>query len=140
MVFFFLKVIIFFRKKKKFKGFLKFIGIILLIVLLGMVFMFVKGMCDVNNGKLYYSFVIIEDFKGKDVVDGINILILGSDKCVSERFIDVRIDIIMVVNVGNKDNKVKMVSFMWDFLVNIFNYSMEGYYDMKLNVFFNLGE
>ncbi|MFS5181120.1 LCP family protein [Streptococcus agalactiae] len=128
------------RKKKKFKGFLKFIGIILLIVLSGMVFMFVKGMRDVNNGKSHYSPAIIEDFKGKDAVDGTNILILGSDKRVSERSTDARTDTIMVANVGNKDNKVKMVSFMRDLLVNIPNYSTEGYYDMKLNASFNLGE
>ena len=61
----------------------------------------------------------LEVFHGQDTKDGVNILILGSDQRVSQESTDARTDSIMVVNVGNKEGKIKMVSFMRDTLVNI---------------------
>ena len=52
----------------------------------------------------------------------------------------------MVVNVNNKDGKIKMVSFMRDTLVHIDGVSQQtdpdysDYYDQKLNTAFTIGE
>ena len=52
----------------------------------------------------------------------------------------------MVVNVNNKEGKIKMVSFMRDTLVHIDGVSQQnipeydGYYDQKLNTAFTIGE
>ena len=70
-----------------------------------------------------------------------DLLILGSDQRVSQESTDARTDSIMVVNVGNKEGKVKMVSFMRDTLVNIKGASETDYsQDLKLNTAFNIGE
>ena len=66
-----------------------------------------------------FTIAIVETFNGKDTKDGVNILILGSDQRVSQESTDARTDSIIVVNVGNKEGKIKMVSFMRDTLVNI---------------------
>lgn len=129
------------RSKKGFKRVLKWAGLLLLVLMAGMLFMFFKGRSDVTSSKGNYSPAVKEKFSGKDAKDGTNILVLGSDQRVTEQSTDARTDTIMVVNVGNKDHKVKMVSFMRDTLVNIPGYSAgDGYYDLKLNTAFNLGE
>ena len=93
-----------------------------------------------NNGKSYQP-AVVETFNGKDTKDGVNILILGSDQRVSQDSTDARTDSIMVVNVGNKEGKIKMVSFMRDTLVNIKGASETDYsQDLKLNTAFNIGE
>lgn len=75
-----------------------------------------------------------EVFNGVDTANGTNILILGTDGRVGESSDETRTDTIMVLNVNNKDKKVKLVSFMRDTLVNI-----EGY-EYKLNAAYTLGE
>ena len=111
--------------------------------MIAMAYQFYKG-TDLsaagNNGKSYQP-AIVETFNGKDTKDGVNILILGSDQRVSQESTDARTDSIMVVNVGNKEGKVKMVSFMRDTLVNIKGASETDYsQDLKLNTAFNIGE
>lgn len=111
--------------------------------MIAMAYQFYKG-TDLsaagNNGKSYQP-AVVETFNGKDTKDGVNILILGSDQRVSQDSTDARTDSIMVVNVGNKEGKIKMVSFMRDTLVNIKGASETDYsQDLKLNTAFNIGE
>ncbi|MGT2932946.1 LCP family protein [Streptococcus catagoni] len=129
------------KRKRSVKKVLKFLGFLLLLVFMGIVFMFVKGMFDASGNNKNYQPAVKEKFNGTDTTDGTNILVLGSDKRVTQNATDARTDTIMVVNVGNKDKKIKMVSFMRDTLVNIPGYSYDNYnYDLKLNSSFNLGE
>ena len=135
------------KKKRKLKKVVKLVlrclslGIVFLV--LAMAYQFYKG-TDLsaagNNGKTYQP-ALVETFNGKDTKDGVNILILGSDQRVSQESTDARTDSIMVVNVGNKEGKIKMVSFMRDTLVNIKGASETDYsQDLKLNTAFNIGE
>ena len=80
---------------------------------------------------------VTETFNGEDSDDGTNILILGSDQRVTQGSSDARTDTIMVMNIGNSDGKIKLVSFMRDTLVNIDGVSYNDYSnDQKLNVAF----
>ena len=135
------------KKKRKLKKVVKLVlrclslGIVFLV--LAMAYQFYKG-TDLsaagNNGKTYQP-ALVETFNGKDTKDGVNILILGSDQRVSQESTDARTDSIMVLNVGNKEGKIKMVSFMRDTLVNIKGASETDYsQDLKLNTAFNIGE
>ena len=128
------------KKKRRLKKVVKLVlsclslGVVFLVI--AMAYQFYKG-TDLsaagNNGKSYQP-AIVETFNGKDTKDGVNILILGSDQRVSQESTDARTDSIMVVNVGNKEGKVKMVSFMRDTLVNIKGASETDYsQDLKLN-------
>ncbi|MGT2925213.1 LCP family protein [Streptococcus caviae] len=130
------------KKQLTFKRFLKIISLILLAVFVGMIIMFIKGMHDISSGKNKdYKPAVVEEFNGQDAKDGTNILVLGSDQRITQGSSEARTDTIMVVNVGNKDKKVKMVSFMRDTLVNIKGVSADNYsYDNKLNTAFNIGE
>nr|WP_282917670.1 LCP family protein [Streptococcus canis] len=131
------------RKKKSYlKGFFKLIGLLLLVMVLGLGFMFAKGIFEVSTNKVNYKPAVSQAFNGKETKDGTNILILGSDQRVTQGSTEARTDTIMVVNVGNKDKKTKMVSFMRDTLVNIpgYSYNDNDSYDLKLNTSFNLGE
>lgn len=111
-----------------------------LLLLLGMAFMFVKGMIDIHNNKNIEP-AVTEVFNGKETTDGTNILILGSDQRITEDSKDARTDTIMVMNIGNSSGKIKLVSFMRDTLINIPGASFNDYVaDQKLNVAFNLGE
>ena len=103
--------------------------------------MFFKGVNDVSNDKTNYTAAVTETFNGEDSDDGTNILILGSDQRVTQGSSDARTDTIMVMNIGNSDGKIKLVSFMRDTLVNIDGVSYNDYSnDQKLNVAFNIGE
>ena len=127
--------------KKNLKRYFKWLLWFILFLILGIVFMFFKGMFDISGNKQNYKPAVSETFNGVDTKDGTNILVLGSDKRVTQGSTEARTDTIMVVNVGNKDKKVKIASFMRDTLVNIPGYSYNDYtYDMKLNSSFNLGE
>lgn len=109
--------------------------------MIGMVYMFYHGVHEVSSGETKYSAAVVEPFNGQDSHDGTNILILGSDKRISQGSSDARTDTIMVMNIGNKEGKVKLVSFMRDTLVNINGVSYNDYAnDQKLNVAFNIGE
>ncbi|HEL0021431.1 TPA: LCP family protein [Streptococcus equi subsp. zooepidemicus] len=132
------------RKKKKgrLRRFFRVLFFLLLLLVAGIAFMFFKGMMDVSTNKANYKPAVSQVFHGQDTSDGTNILILGSDQRITQGSTDARTDTIMVVNVGNKENKIKMVSFMRDTLVNIpgYSYNNQDSYDLKLNASFNLGE
>ena len=131
------------RLKKVIKLVLSCLSLRVVFLVLAMAYQFYKG-TDLsaagNNGKAYQP-ALVETFNGKDTKDGVNILILGSDQRVSQESTDARTDSIIVVNVGNKEGKIKMVSFMRDTLVNIKGASETDYsQDLKLNTAFNIGE
>ena len=111
----------------------------------GMVFRFVKGLNSKPTGPDAKP-AVVEKFNGKKSRDGVNILILGTDGRIGEKSDETRTDSIMVVNVNNKEGKIKMVSFMRDTLVHIDGVSQQnipeydGYYDQKLNTAFTIGE
>ena len=133
------------RKKIRLKRILLWAGIFLLMVLGGMIFMFVKGLTTAHTGNSKPAET--EFFDGKDTKDGVNILILGTDGRVGDDSTETRTDSIMVLNVGNKDHKVKLVSFMRDTLIHIDGVSNEytdpsqaDYYDQKLNSAYTIGE
>lgn len=135
------------KKKRRLKKVVKLVlsclslGVVFLV--LAMAYQFYKGTnlsAAGNNGKAYQP-ALVETFNGKDTKDGVNILILGSDQRVSQESTEARTDSIIVVNVGNKEGKIKMVSFMRDTLVNIKGASETDYsQDLKLNTAFNIGE
>ena len=135
------------NKKKRLRRILKTAGFIfsiaIIVVFIGIARSFLKGAdlsASGNNGKTYEA-AIRENFNGQDTKDGVNILILGSDQRVTQGSSEARTDSIMVLNVGNKEGKIKMVSFMRDTLVNIKGASNDDYNtDLKLNTAFNIGE
>ena len=133
------------RKKIRVKRILKWIALFFLLIIGGMVFMFVKGLNSKPTGPDAKP-AVVEKFNGKKSRDGVNILILGTDGRIGEKSDETRTDSIMVVNVNNKEGKIKMVSFMRDTLVHIDGVSQQnipeydGYYDQKLNTAFTIGE
>ena len=133
------------RKKIRAKRILKWIALFFLLIIGGMVFMFVKGLNSKPAGKDAKP-AVVEKFNGKKSRDGVNILILGTDGRIGEKSDETRTDSIMVVNVNNKEGKIKMVSFMRDTLVHIDGVSQQtdpdypDYYDQKLNAAFTVGE
>ncbi|HEL2359928.1 TPA: LCP family protein [Streptococcus suis] len=119
------------KKARKKGGFKRLIGFVLLaiaLVIVAMGYSFFKGMNSVSEKP------VAEVFNGVDTSNGTNILILGTDGRVGESSGETRTDTIMVLNVNNTDNKIKLVSFMRDTLVDI-----EGY-EYKLNTAYTLGE
>ncbi|WP_449160668.1 LCP family protein [Streptococcus sp.] len=133
------------RKKIRVKRILKWIAVFFLLIIGGMVFMFVKGLNSKPTGPDAKP-AVVEKFNGKKSRDGVNILILGTDGRIGEKSDETRTDSIMVVNINNKDGKIKMVSFMRDTLVHIDGVSQQtdpdypDYYDQKLNTAFTIGE
>lgn len=109
------------------------------LLLLGMAFMFFKGYFATKSSPDSKA-AVTEYFQGQDTSDGVNILILGTDGRVGQSSAETRTDSIMVLNVGNKDKKVKLVSFMRDTLVNIKGVSNGEDYDQKLNAAYSIGE
>ncbi|MBM7315328.1 LCP family protein [Streptococcus suis] len=116
------------KKKRGFKTYFNWFLMAIGLVLLAMGFMVLKGYTSVENK------ATSEVFYGENTSNGVNILILGTDGRVGETSDATRTDSIMVLNVNNSDNKVKMVSFMRDTLIDI------GGYDYKLNVAYTFGE
>ncbi|NQN67280.1 LCP family protein [Streptococcus suis] len=99
---------------------------VFLIVALG--FNFIKGINSVNEKP------VVEVFNGESTSNGINILILGTDGRAGESSEETRTDSIMVLNVNNSENKLKLVSFMRDTLIDI------NGYEFKLNAAYSIGE
>ncbi|MBK4774269.1 LytR family transcriptional regulator [Streptococcus rubneri] len=132
------------KKKIRVKRVLKWLAVFLLLVIIGMVIMFFKGLNSKPRGDAKPA--VQEYFNGQKTKDGVNILILGTDGRIGESSEETRTDSIMVVNVNNKSGKVKMVSFMRDTLVHIDGVSQQSepdysdYYDQKLNTAFTIGE
>ena len=119
--------------------------IFVILVVSGMLFMFFKGLNTPKPGN--YQAADVEYFDGHDTRDGINILVLGTDGRIGDKSTETRTDSIMVLNVGNKDHKMKLVSFMRDTLIHIDGVSNsyteptdDDYYDQKLNAAYTLGE
>ncbi|HFI0622468.1 TPA: LCP family protein [Streptococcus suis] len=102
------------------------LAVSLIVLLIG--FNFFKGMNSVSEKP------VAEVFNGVDTLNGTNILILGTDGRTGQTTDETRTDTIMVLNVNNSDNKLKLVSFMRDTLVTI------GGYDYKINATYSLGE
>ncbi|MCQ8261213.1 LCP family protein [Streptococcus suis] len=102
------------------------LAVSLIFLLIG--FNFFKGMNSVSEKP------VAEVFNGVDTLNGTNILILGTDGRTGQTTDETRTDTIMVLNVNNSDNKLKLVSFMRDTLVTI------GGYDYKINAAYSLGE
>ncbi|HFH9839528.1 TPA: LCP family protein [Streptococcus suis] len=102
------------------------LAVSLIVLLIG--FNFFKGMNSVSEKP------VAEVFNGVDTLNGTNILILGTDGRAGQTSDETRTDTIMVLNVNNSDNKLKLVSFMRDTLVTI------GGYDFKINAAYSLGE
>lgn len=125
------------RKKKWIFGrVLKWVLTFIVLVLAGMLVMFIKGVWSVPAENKPTA----EVFHGEDSPNGTNILILGTDGRVGQTSDETRTDTIMVLNVGGKDKKLKLVSFMRDTLVNIEGVSQPGEYDQKLNSAYTIGE
>jgi len=113
------------RKKVRVKRILKLIALFFLLIIGGMVFMFVKGLNSKPTGPDAKP-AVVEKFNGKKSRDGVNILILGTDGRIGEKSDETRTDSIMVINVNNKEGKIKMVSFMRDTLVHIDGVSQQN--------------
>lgn len=125
------------RKKRKgrIKRFFQFVAFLLFCVVAGMAFMFYRGYTNpVGDDSTDSTAAQSEVFNGEDTADGVNILVMGTDGRVGETSGMTRTDSIMVVNINNSDNTIKIVSFMRDTLVNI------GGNDYKLNTVYTLGE
>lgn len=116
------------RKRGRLKRIFFYLILVLLFIIGAMGFNFFKGMNSVSEKP------VAEIFNGVKTTDGTNILILGTDGRIGESSDETRTDTIMVLNVNNNDNKVKLVSFMRDTLVDI-----DGY-EYKLNNAYTLGE
>ncbi|MGT2845849.1 LCP family protein [Streptococcus massiliensis] len=127
------------RKKIRIKRILKWLALALILLVLGMVLMFFKGLLTAHNNPNAKP-AETEVFNGQDTKDGTNILILGTDGRIGQSSEETRTDSIMVLNVGNKDGKIKLVSFMRDILVNIDGVSYGSNYDQKLNAAYSIGE
>ena len=138
------------KKQKKKRGFrfkrlFAWLGMILLCVAVGMIFMFLKGFQSANsNNPKDAKAAQVEVFNGQDTRDGVNILILGTDGRIGQDSSETRTDSIIVLNVSGKDKKIKLVSFMRDNLVYIDGYSQvidgQRQADHKLNLAYELGE
>lgn len=118
-------------KKGKSGLFKKVLTTVLLIFMLFIVaigFRFVKGLNSVTEKP------VVEVFNGESTSNGINILILGTDGRAGESSDETRTDTIMVLNVNNSENKLKLVSFMRDTLIDI------NGYEFKLNAAYSIGE
>jgi len=138
------------KKPKKKRGFsfkrlFGWVFTLLLLVLVGMIIMFLKGMQTADSDKPKDAKAAqVEVFNGQDTRDGVNILILGTDGRIGQNSAETRTDSIIVLNVSGKDRKLKLVSFMRDNLVYIDGYSQvingQKQTDHKLNLAYELGE
>lgn len=130
------------KLKKPIKRTLLALLVLFIAVLAGMIFMFMRGLHLGSQASPQAA--QSEVFNGQDTKDGVNILILGTDGRIGQTSGETRTDTIMVLNVGNKEGKIKLVSFMRDTLVHIDGVSQEDgyntYYDQKINVAYAIGE
>ncbi|KXT79079.1 LCP family protein [Streptococcus sp. DD13] len=124
------------KKIKKKRRWVKRILISFLLLLLatiaGMTFMFLRGL-NMAKTDAQAKAAKTEYFNGQNTRDGVNLLIVGTDGRVGQTSAETRTDSIMVVNINNKDGKIKMVSFMRDILVNM------GGIESKLNAAYSAG-
>lgn len=138
------------KKKKRrirFKRILTWFLLLITCVLVGMIFMFLRGFqsaANPTNKPVDAKAAQVEVFNGQDTKDGVNILVMGTDGRIGQNSAETRTDTIMVLNVSGSDKKIKLVSFMRDNLVYIDGYSKivngQKQTDNKLNVAYELGE
>lgn len=126
------------KKKRKKVSLFKKIRRLLLLLLILMIGFFIYGY---RHGKSKAPDGLkTEKFNGKKAASGAtNILILGTDQRDFQNTGDARSDSIMVMQINNKDHKIKLVSFMRDTLVYQPGVSQYGA-DTKINVAYNIGE
>ncbi|GAB2021832.1 LCP family protein [Pseudolactococcus yaeyamensis] len=126
------------KKKRKKVSFWKKLRRFLLLILILMIGFFIYGY---QRGKSRAPEGLkTEKFSGQKAPSGAtNILILGTDQRDFQTTGDARSDSIMVMQIGAKDKKVKLVSFMRDTLVYQPGVSQYGA-DTKINVAYNIGE
>ena len=127
------------HRKLRVKRILGWLAACLILIVGGMLFMFIKGL-NTSKSNPNAKAAQTEVFHGKDTKDGVNILILGTDGRIGQSSSETRTDSIMVLNVGGKNKKMKLVSFMRDTLVHIDGVSKGAGYDQKLNVAYAIGE
>ena len=127
------------NRKIRVKRILAWLALILVLIVGGMLFMFIKGL-NTSKSNPNAKAAQTEVFNGKDTKDGVNILILGTDGRIGQSSSETRTDSIMVLNVGGKNKNMKLVSFMRDTLVHIDGVSQGSGYDQKLNVAYAIGE
>jgi LCP family protein required for cell wall assembly len=128
------------KPRRKKKSIWKKIGLFFLVLLLILGGFFAYGL---HKGRSAVGGEITpETFNGTQAPSGAtNILILGTDQRDYQQTADARSDSIMVLQLGSKDGKPKLVSFMRDTLVTIPGYTREGGSpNHKLNEAFTLGE
>lgn len=132
------------RKKGWFKRLVKGLFLLVCLMLIGMIVMYFKGYHSIKSDPQTQKVGEKQYFDGQPTTNGTNILVLGTDVRPGQAQEEARTDSIMVVNIGNSDGKIKIVSFMRDTLINLPGYSQEDgynvYYDHKLNSAFNLGQ
>ncbi|MGQ7461227.1 LCP family protein [Streptococcus suis] len=116
------------RKSGIFKKVILTVLLLFVFTIVAMGISFVKGINSVSEKP------VVEVFNGTSTTDGVNILILGTDGRVGEDSGETRTDTIIVLNINNSENKLKLVSFMRDTLIDI-----DGY-EFKLNTAYSLGE
>ena len=127
------------HRKLHVKRILGWLALFVVLIIGGMLFMFIKGL-NTSKSNPNAKAAQTEIFHGKDTKDGVNILILGTDGRIGQSSSETRTDSIMVLNVGGKNKKMKLVSFMRDTLVHIDGVSQGSGYDQKLNVAYAIGE
>ena len=127
------------HRKLRVKRILGWLAACLILIVGGMLFMFIKGL-NTSKSNPNAKAAQTEVFHGKDTKDGVNILILGTDGRIGQSSSETRTDSIMVLKVGGKNKKMKLVSFMRDTLVHIDGVSKGAGYDQKLNVAYAIGE
>ena len=127
------------HRKLRVKRILGWLALFVVLIIGGMLFMFIKGL-NTSKSNPNAKAAQTEIFHGKDTKDGVNILILGTDGRIGQSSSETRTDSIMVLNVGGKNKKMKLVSFMRDTLVHIDGVSQGSGYDQKLNVAYAIGE
>lgn len=127
------------HRKLRVKRILGWLALFVVLIIGGMLFMFIKGL-NTSKSNPNAKAAQTEIFHGKDTKDGVNILILGTDGRIGQSSSETRTDSIMVLNVGGKNKKMKLVSFMRDTLVHIDEVSQGSGYDQKLNVAYAIGE
>ena len=134
------------KPRKFFKRILTWFLLLIICVVAGMIFMFLRGFQSATstNKPADAKAAQVEVFNGQDTKDGVNILVMGTDGRIGQNSAETRTDTIMVLNVSGSDKKIKLVSFMRDNLVYIDGYSQivngKKQTDNKLNVAYELGE
>ncbi len=94
------------HRKIRVKRILAWLALILVLIVGGMLFMFIKGLNTSKNNPNAKA-AQTEVFNGKDTKDGVNILILGTDGRIGQSSSETRTDSIRVLNVGGKNKKAR---------------------------------